>query len=370
MLNDCTIVDFTRLLPGPLATQQLALLGAKVIKIEHPKRGDLAKFQPPFVDGLSSLYRMLNFNKEVQELDYESEAGRAEITALIEKADVLIEQFRPGVMDALGFGYEQVKAINPGIVYISLSGYGQNSDLAQAAGHDLNYLAESGLLSLNTDENGKPVIPGFQIADIAGGAYGAVMACLAGLLNKAKTGLGGYFDVGIYQGILPLLTIPGSQYFGGLDPYAMKVLNGDLINYNLYQCADGEWIALGALEMKFWKNFCLLVDKADWIRNNPLELSIHLFPKNEVEVLFREKTQAEWVALAEGQDICLSPVRKLPEVIEKLKAQSQLTEAYLKGDEKVYAFGLPFESKFQTVHTNAQANSKLASESPLITHNP
>jgi alpha-methylacyl-CoA racemase len=345
MLNDCTIVDFTRLLPGPLATQQLALLGAKIIKIEHPRRGDMAKFQPPFVDGLSSLYRMLNYNKEVLELDYESEDGRAMITALIQKADVLIEQFRPGVMDALGFGYEQVKAFNPGIVYISLSGYGQNSDLANTAGHDLNYLAESGLLSLNTDENGKPIIPGFQVADIAGGAYGTVMACLAGLLNKAKTGMGGYYDVGMYQGILPFLTIPASQHFGGLDPYALKVLNGDLVNYNLYQCADNEWIALGALEMKFWKNFCTLVHKPDWLRSNPLELSIHLFPQKEVAALFLEKTQSEWLVLAEGQDICLSPVRKLPEVIEKLKAQNHLLEAYQGADEKVLAFGLPFAYK-------------------------
>jgi alpha-methylacyl-CoA racemase len=352
MLQNCTIIDFTRLLPGPLATHQLSLLGAKVIKIESPKRGDLAKFQPPFVDGVSSLYRMLNHRKEILELDYESPEGAAQVRDLLKKADVLIEQFRPGVMDALGFGYAEIKKINPSIVYISLSGYGQKNELAQTAGHDLNYLAESGLLSLNTDENGRPVIPGVQIADIAGGAYGATMACLAGLLAKVQTGAGGYYDVGMFQGILPFLTIPASQAFCGLDPYAMKVLNGGLVNYNVYQCADGEWLALGALEMKFWKNFCHLVGKPDWIRSNPLELSVHLFPKNEVDQLFLEKTQAQWLALAAGQDICLSPVRKLPEVIEKLKGQCYLREAYTGGEEEVYAFGLPFEYELQDQLTN------------------
>jgi alpha-methylacyl-CoA racemase len=342
MLQDCTIIDFSRLLPGPLATQMLAQLGARVLKVEHPQRGDLAKFQPPFVDGQSSLYRLLNFNKTIWEIDYQSPPGREDLLEKIRHADAFIEQFRPGAMAGMGLDYETLKTINPRLVYVSLSGYGQEGDLAQAAGHDLNYLAESGILSLNTDASGRPILPGVQMADIAGGAYGTVMACLAGLLAREKTGQGGYYDVGMFQAVLPLLSLPASQHFGGLDPYGMNMLSGGLVNYNVYRCADGRWIALGALEIKFWNNFCSLVDRPNWQRQNHFELSVHSFPQAEVEDLFLQKNMAEWLALSRHLDVCLSPVRRLDEVLPDLEKNGSIHLAYEGKDENIYAFRPPF----------------------------
>jgi len=344
-LEHITIIDFTRLLPGPLATNLLAQLGARVIKVEHPRRGDYARTQPPFVGNESTLYGALNFAKELRRIDFQSEAGKAEVLELIRDADVVIEQFRPGVMAAWGLSYEAVRSVNERLIYLSLSGYGQDGPYRDLAGHDLNYLAYSGILSLTRDREGRPVIPGVQVADIGGGSYMTLSACLTALLQRERSGRGAYVDVAMLDGLLPLLTVPATQHWGGLDPYQLNFLSGALVNYNVYECADSKWVALGALEMKFWNNFCALVERPDWKRSHQLELTVQTFPKAELEELFRSKTQAEWLTLSEGQDVCLSPVRTLGEIEEdpQIRHRSRVIDFETVQGNRLKGFSLPFK---------------------------
>jgi crotonobetainyl-CoA:carnitine CoA-transferase CaiB-like acyl-CoA transferase len=322
LLNGIKILDFTRLLPGPLATHLLAGLGAEVIKVESPKRRDYVREQPPLIKGRSTLFEALNHRKHQALIDYQSPEGRVELTALIRESDVLIEQFRPGVMEKLGWGYNVVKSINPRIIYVSLSGYGQSGPLSASAGHDLNYLAHSGLLDLNRDRAGRPVIPGLQIADIGSGAYLTVSSVMAGLLGRERQG-GMHIDVSMLDGLLPLLTFPLSQHWGGWPPKQLKILHGGLVNYDVYECADGEWVALGALEMKFWNRFCEILERPQWQRTQQLELSAHIFPKGEIQALFKTKTRDEWVAFVGDEDVCLSPVVRLEELGDQAQTRAR-----------------------------------------------
>lgn len=326
-LKGKTILDFTLLLPGPLATNILAQMGATVLKIEQPQKQDDTRLYPPFVNDKAMLFSMLNHNKESLMIDFRVIEGKEKILDLVRQADVLIEQFRPNVMKAWGLDYETLKNINPNLIYISLSGYGQEGEYSAHAGHDLNYLAYTGILDLMRDDNGKPVIPGIQIADIAGGSYMVVTACLAALLQ----GKGQYIDISVLDGLPPMLTIPLSQVWGGINPHEMKLLNGNLVNYNVYQTKDGEWMALGALEVKFWNNFCQAIDKLDWQRDGFWDLSIHVFSMDDVKVLFQTKTQAEWVEWSKGKDICLSPVVKIADVEKDLHLKARGYFEYQKG---------------------------------------
>lgn len=345
ILQGITIIDFTRLLPGPLATNLLAQMGAEVIKIEHPLRGDYARAQPPFVGGQSTLFTGLNFAKTVRLIDYQSEEGKAEVLALIGDADVVVEQFRPGAMAGWGLDYDHLREVNPSLVYVSLSGYGQDGPYRDFAGHDLNYLAYSGILSLTCDHRGRPVIPGVQLADIGGGSYMVFAAILAALFQRERTGRGAYVDVAMLDGLLPLLSVPAAQHWGGFDPYVVNVLSGALVNYNVYECSDGRWVALGALEIKFWSNFCDMVGRPDWQRQHQLELSGQIFPKKDLEDLFRSKTQAEWIAMAAGRDVCLSPVQDLKEMEDdpQIRHRGGIVEFETAGGHRLRGFGLPFK---------------------------
>jgi crotonobetainyl-CoA:carnitine CoA-transferase CaiB-like acyl-CoA transferase len=313
-LKNIKIIDFSRLLPGPLGSKMLADLGAEVIKIQKTAHADYVAFQPPFIEDVSTLYHAMNHNKEIKILNWDLEKEREALMELIKTADVLIEQFRPGVMKHWGLDFESLKAINPKLIYISLSGYGQSGPNAKKAGHDLNYLAISGLLDQIRDDDGKPLIPGIQIADIVGGAYTIQIAVLSAVLERQTKGEGLYVDVSMTDAILPLLSFPFSQFWGGFDPKEMKILSGGLVNYNVYKCLDGKWIALAALELKFWDAFCDRALKPEWKRTQQYELSVHIFPKHEIENFFKQKGRDEWVAWAADFDFCLSPVLELSEL--------------------------------------------------------
>ncbi len=314
MLDGIKIIDFTRLLPGPVSTHLLAQMGAEVIKIESPKRMDYARFSLKNIDGASALFHQLNHNKILKSIDYNLEEGKAEVIELIKSADALIEQFRPGAMDAWGLGYEEIKKINPAIVYVSLTGYGQDSAYAQEAGHDFNYLAYSGIMSLVKDKQGEPIIPDTQFADISG-AYMAVMAIQAALLKKERTGKGTYVDVAMSQSVTPLLAIPYGLHASELDYRVVNILNGKTaVNYAAYQCADDQWLSVAAMEMKFWNNLCDALGKKEWRRDNQTELMNFAFPKEEVMQLFKTKTRDEWTALLKGKDVCVAPILELEEL--------------------------------------------------------
>ena len=323
MLEGIRIIDFTRLLPGPVATHMLAQMGAEVIKIESPRRRDYARQGLKQVDGASSLFHQLNHNKSLRLIDYETEEGLAEVKELIRGADALIEPFRPGAMAAWGLDYESLKALNPKLVYVSMTGYGQSGELARVAGHDANYLAHSGLLSLLKDEGGKPILPGFQLADVSG-AYAAVMAIQAALIQQFRTGEGACLDVSLCAAALPFLTVPYSLYSDGFDHRSFNVLNGKTaVNYAVYACADGKCLAVAALELKFWNALCEAFGKLEWQRSHQLELMRVSFPHTEVEALFQSKPQAEWLALLEGKDVCVSPILEMEALEESAYHQQQ-----------------------------------------------
>jgi Predicted acyl-CoA transferases/carnitine dehydratase len=314
VLSGYKIIDFTRLLPGPIATHLLAQMGAEVIKIESPKRMDYARLSGPQVDGASIFFHQLNHNKNQKMVDYSTESGKAEVLDLIKSADALIEQFRPGAMASWGLGYEQIKSINPQIVYVSLTGYGQDNEFSNEAGHDFNYLAYAGMMSLLKDTNGVPTVSDSQLADISGG-YMAVMALQAALLKKARTGQGSFVDVSIADSMTPFLAVPYALHKGELDHRQFNIINGKTtVNYAAYQCADDKWLSVAAMEIKFWNNICEALEKPEWKRKNEMELFVSIFPKQEVEQLFKTKTREEWMALFKGKDVCIAPILELEEL--------------------------------------------------------
>ncbi len=347
LLEGITIIDFTRLLPGPLATHLLAQMGAEVIKIESPKRMDYARASGTQIDGASVLFHQLNHNKTLKLIDYNTETGKTAILELIANADAIIEQFRPGAMDAWGLGYEQVKAINPEIVYVSLTGYGQQNDYSNEAGHDFNYLAYAGIMSLLKDEQGKPSVSDTQFADIAS-SYMAVIATQAALLKKASTGKGSFVDVSIADAINPFLAVPHALHKGGMDYRMFNIINGKTtVNYAAYECADGKWLSVAAMELKFWNNICELVEKPEWKRQNQMELLASVFNKAQVVALFKTKTRDEWTAIFKGHDVCIAPILEIEELEDAHYHQNKGTFEHFTtpNGEALTTVALPFKSE-------------------------
>ena len=345
LLEGITIIDFTRLLPGPLATHLLAQMGATVIKIESPKRMDYARVHGMQVDGASVLFHQLNHNKELKMIDYETKEGKIELLKLIELADAVVEQFRPGVMNAWGFGYDDLKKINPSLIYASITGYGQQNQYANEAGHDFNYLAYSGVMSLLKDENGKPTVPDTQFADI-GGAYMAVIALQSALLQKAMKGLGSFVDISLADAMNPYLAVPYSIHKSGLDYRQFNLINGKTtVNYSPYQCADGKWISVAAMELKFWNKLCKIVGKPEWERKNIMDTMLINFPKEEVVALFLTKTRSEWMELLKGEDVCVAPILELEELEDSSyhKEKKTFEEIETPNGTKLNTIRLPFE---------------------------
>lgn len=310
------ILDLTRLLPGPLATMMLAETGAEVIKIELPDSPDPTRFFPPFVGEVAANFAALNRGKKSIFLDYKTEQGKLELLEMVKRSDVFIEQFRPGLLAKSGLGYHDLAKVNPQLIYVSITGYGQDGPYAQRAGHDLNYLATSGILSLNVDESGRPVIPGVQIADVAAGAYRCMTAVAMAMLERHRTGLGKHVDVAMLDGLMPFMALNYAQHKAGeaLPPNRQTFLSGRLANYNVYECADGKYVALGALEPKFWNNFCAWAGRPEWV---DLFLPVEEYQaqlRGELSAFFKTRTRDEWAALAGDADICLSAVMEVAEI--------------------------------------------------------
>ncbi len=264
-LSGIRILDLTQLYPGPLATMMLADMGADVVRIEHPNRPDLVHLLPPFIGKESAAYLSLNRSKRSLALDTGNEEGRQVFLDLVRTADVVVEQFRPGVLDKLGIGYDRAILFNPQIIYVSITGFGQDGPSRNIAGHDINYMGLAGLLS-QVKKGEEMALPGFQTADVAGGAYMGIVACMAGLWHREKTGKGQKIDVSMMDGILPLLTLQLAQYWGsrGNEEF-INFLDGSFPFYGVYECADGKYVSLGALEPKFWAGFCQMANKPEWL---------------------------------------------------------------------------------------------------------
>lgn len=263
MLEDITILDFTTLLPGPHASSRLAELGATVWKVEPPG-GDPARHIGPQQEGMGIVFHVHAQNKKLCEINLKTPEGQTSARDLIRQTDVLLEGFRPGVPERLGLGYEALSQINPRLIYCALTGYGQTDPRAHLAGHDINYLALSGMLSQHVDCHNVPILPSVQWADLIGG-QGAVEAILAALVNRHRTDHGQFLDVSILAQLQKLLRVHAEIWRITKMPRGAPELIGHVVCYHLYRTADDRFVALGALEKKFWENFCHALHFPHWI---------------------------------------------------------------------------------------------------------
>lgn len=316
-LDGIVVLDFSTLLPGPLATLMLAEAGAEVIKIERPEGEDMRRFGPTIGEGAaacSAWFAVLNRGKRCIGLDLKDGDAVARLRPLIERADVVVEQFRPGVMDRLGLGFEAMRAINPRLVYCSISGYGARGPRAGAAGHDINYQATTGALQHARVSLEAPQPPGLLAADIAGGTMPAVINILLALLRRERTGVGAHIDVAMTDAMFTFAVFAQAQgaATGEWAAPGEAVLSGALPRYGLYRTADDRLVAVGALEEKFWRAFCDLIDL-------PMRLRDDAATPSETRAAVAERiaarSHAEWSAALAGTDFCVTPVATLEEAL-------------------------------------------------------
>jgi alpha-methylacyl-CoA racemase len=337
-LRGIRVLDLSRLLPGGFCSLLLADFGADVLKVEDTGMGDYIRWSPPYVEGAedsakSALFLALNRNKRSIRLDLKQEQGCEALLALVREHDVVLESFRPGVLDRLGVGYERMREVNPGIIYCAISGYGQTGPRREAAGHDMNYLGLVGLLGLTGEAGGEPVQAAGQIADLGGGALMAAFGILAALRERdggpgsPGSGEGQIVDVSMADGALSWLAmVAGAHFADGVVPHRGDLpLAGSLICYRPYECADG-WVTLGALEPKFWQAWCRGVGREDLIERQFERPGSDAH--GEVQAIFRARPRAEWEEFARTHDCCLEPVLDLDEALdsELVRAREMVVE--------------------------------------------
>ena len=321
-LTGITVLDLTRLLPGPLATMHLADMGATVIKIEDKGAGDYARSMSHVKNELSQLFIAVNRGKQFMQLDLKDAADREQFLTLVDTADVVVESFRPGVMHRLGLDWSVLKARNPQLVMCAITGYGQHGPLAQAAGHDINYIGYAGMLAQNADDTGRPVLPNLQIGDLLGGSQTAVQGILAALLAVKMGGTGRFVDVAMTDAVfahhlMPLLAL---NVMGQSAPPARDFLTGGLPCYNIYRTRDNKYMAVGALELKFWEVCCDILERSDlksrhWFLGQAIGGEDAMALKAELDELFAQRSRDEWAALFEPADCCVTPVISVEEAI-------------------------------------------------------
>lgn len=324
-LSGIRILDLSRLLPGAYASQMLADFGADVIKIEEPGSGDYGRFMPPHgAGGMSLHFLAINRNKRSMTLNLKSQEGREVFLRLVKGADVLLESFRPGVLERLGLGYEQLKEINPRLVYCAISGYGQDGPYRLRAGHDLNYAGYAGLLDYNRGSNGEPAMPATQLGDLAGGSLMSVIGILVALQGRAQSGEGRMVDVSMTEGVMALLPFVAANYLNTGEPPTpgLSALDGGLPCYNIYETRDGKHITLAALEPKFWHTFCRRIEHLELL---PFHLPVGPEERAEaIEILrgvFQTKTRDEWLTELAEIDACVGPVYSIDEALNDPQAQ-------------------------------------------------
>jgi alpha-methylacyl-CoA racemase len=322
-LSDVKVLDLTRLLPGGFCSLLLADLGAEVLKVEDTGMGDYIRWAPPYYGGeeqqalgtRSSLYLSLNRGKRSVRLDLKSEQGREALLRLVAAHDVVLDGFRPGVLDKLGVGYERMREANRRVVYCAITGYGQDGPYAQRAGHDMNYLGLVGLLGLTGAKDGPPVQSAGQIADLGGGALMAAFGVMAALHERERSGEGQMVDVSMADGALSWLAMVAGRYFCDeeVPRRGEQMLAGGILCYLPYEAADG-WVTCGALEPKFWAAFCEGVDRPDLIEKQFEAPGSEAW--EEVAAVFRSRTRAGWKAFNDERDCCIEPVLDLDEALD------------------------------------------------------
>ena len=313
-LSGVRVLDFSSLLPGPMATLLFAEAGASVVKVERPGVGDLGRAR--MLHGESIDFALLHRGKKSVALDLKKDADLAAAKSLALQADVLVDQFRPGVMDRLGLGYEELKKSNPGLIYCAITGYGQNGPLAQKASHDLNYVARSGILSTLVDEHDNtPLLTQVQIADIGGGTFPAIVNILLALLQRKQTGQGCYIDVAMSENTFFWMRRSLTSVLAGDSAAPANSLShtGGTARYGIHLAKDGVALSIAPLEKQFWEKFCDIIGLSKEERDDS---SDPLAVKQRVAAKLRERTGAEWVKLFEGQDACVEVVQGVDDALK------------------------------------------------------
>ncbi len=333
LLSGIKILDFTYLLPGPFATMILSDLGAEVLRVESHTRLDMARVAPPYVDKdgtVSCMHAYLNRNKRSIALDLKFEESIAIIKRLISEKgyDVVIEQFRPGAMGRLGLSYETLSGINPGLIYCSITGYGQTGPLRDRAGHDINYLALSGVMSYSGTKDGGPSLMGIQVADVGSGSNNAAIGILAAIVHRMKTGKGQYIDVSMTDGIFPYHVVSGlGSLVGAPEPgYETEILNGGSL-YGFYKTKDGKYLSFGGLEPQFLSAFLTALGLSEYIpRLMEPDLTEEL--RRRVSDVILSRDLSHWVSVFKDVDACVEPVLTVLEATstEHAKARGLVVE--------------------------------------------
>ncbi|MFD2251030.1 crotonobetainyl-CoA:carnitine CoA-transferase CaiB-like acyl-CoA transferase [Pseudochelatococcus lubricantis] len=366
-LEGLLVLDFSTLLPGPLASLVLAEAGARVVKIERPGRGDEMRSYEPKLGEDSVNFAMLNRGKQSIAIDLKAAGAVDELVPLIRRADVLIEQFRPGVMERLGLGYDTVRHLNSKLVYCSITGWGQNGPKAQTAAHDLNYVAETGMLGLTAGADGAPVLPPVLAADIAGGALPGVVNILLALRQRDITGFGSYLDIAMGDNLFTFLYWGlGAGFAGaGWPRPSADLVTGGSPRYQIYRTADGRYLAAAPIEDKFWENFTRIIGLPDVLRGAGA-------PAAQVRAAVAEriagKTAAEWQALMAGRDVCCSIVATLEEAVADphVAARRLFDHTLMAGGRELPAVPVPIAPVFRAAPTRGAAPGLGETTDPLL----
>ena len=351
-LSNLRVLDFTTLLPGPLATLYLAEAGARVVKVERPE-GDPGRTNKPERGKQSLQFALLNRGKIGLVADLKDPSMNKRIRDLAIDADVLVEQFRPGVMGRLGLGYEDLRNHNPGLVYCSITGFGQDGPLARRAGHDLTYMARAGMLRLTADPAGKPALPPGQIADVGGGSLSAVISILTALHHREKTGKGAHLDISMTENLFPWIARALAPVFDGALPPApgRGRHTGGSPRYGVHLSSDGVAFAIAPLEEKFWQTFCGMIGVPEDLRGNAADPEI---VSAEIERRMAARSAAELEAMFEGQDVCVERVRDTREAVDDEHFSARGTferRISLPDGSTIPAIPMPFPNSFLGVDT-------------------
>ena len=317
-LDGIRVLDLSRLLPGPYASHILTSFGAEVIKIEKPGEGDYMRSYRPRAQGVNAAFLTINRGKKSVAIDLKREGGKEAFIDLAKKADVVLDGFRPGVMEGLGLGYEQLKTVNSRLIYAALTGFGQSGPYSQMAGHDLNYVAFAGMLDLLGESDGMPAVPGVQIADVAAGALPTVIGILLALQQRSKTGKGQSVDISMFDSVIGLMPVQIANYTATKrrPKRGHERLFGRYACYNIYPVRNSRYLAVAALEPKFWEALCLAIDREDLIEDQYVEGDVQEILKAELTRTFQKKEVAEWMEIFAEADVCVTEVREISRVVQ------------------------------------------------------
>lgn len=314
-LEHVSVLDLTRLLPGGFCTLLLADLGADVLKIEEPGKGDYMRWMPPMSGEDSAGHVALNRGKRAMTLNLKHPRGVEVLNRLARDADVLVESFRPGVMDRLGVGFSALQEVNPRLVYCAITGYGQDGPYRDRAGHDMNYLGFGGVLGIIGERGRGPVVPGVQIADVGGGGLMGAVGILAALAERERTGRGKFVDVSMFDGAVSWLSIHAAAYFmtGEIPERGLMRLSGAPACYRVYRCKDGKYVTVGALEPQFWAELCKALGVPEMIERQLAPIEEQDRMSETLEGIFLSRTRDEWVSELADLDACFGPVNDFEE---------------------------------------------------------